>query len=405
MKTRGLVNLCFLLFVAVAFALPTVAGVPRWIEAFQSSPAAYGVGAPAQDTAARTTTVSGTLRFQVTPSVGGSQIRIRFSNETGTRPLKISAAGIALSAGNDGIASGTTFPVTFGGATSVTIPAGAPMLSDAIPLPIKAGRSLLISASLPEGIDLDSYGATGMWIAPGDQTQAAAMTNSGTVIGRPVVTGLSVLAAQHMPVIVALGDSITAGGRKTAAESHGWPERLAQRLNASGDKVAIVNAGIAGNRVLSDGYGQAALARLDRDVLRIDGLSTVIVFEGINDIGFPGRRQFATIQPDIRAEDLIAAYSQIVARVHARGGRVIGATLLPFEDAFYYTPAKEEMRRHVNAWIRSPGSFDSVVDLDAVMRDPDRPARLSPAFDSGDHLHPNAAGEQVIADAIDPRLF
>lgn len=380
----------------------------HWTEAFQSSPAAYGVNAPESwqtETAARLTPVKGTLRFQLTLSAGGSAIRLRLSNEAGTQALNIAAASVALANGTEGAATGPVLPVTFGGAPDSTLPPGAPLLSDALPLPVKPGTSLLVSLHVPDGLILDGYGATGMWIAPGDQTRAAALQGPTVVTGRPLVSGVAVLSAHKGPVIVTLGDSLTAGGRKTAGENHGWPEILSRRLMSVDRGASVVNAGIAGNRLLSDGYGQAALARLDRDVLRIDGLTHVLVLEGINDIGFPGRRQFGRVQPDIRTDELIAAYRQIAARVRARGGKVIAGTLLPFKGAFYYTDAKEEARQAVNCWIRTSGAFDAVVDFDAVMRDPTDPLRLNPAYDSGDHLHPNPAGEVAMGEAIDLELF
>jgi lysophospholipase L1-like esterase len=393
-----------LTLLATCLAAPSQAKSEQWLETFQSSPAAYGVHAPeawAKDMASRITTVSGTLRFQLAVSTGGSQVRIRFSNESGQRSLRISAASLALTTGFDGAAADAIMPVTFRGAASVTIPPGAPMLSDPVMLPVKAGDQLLVNTYLPEGIALDSYGATGMWTAPGDQTRNRVMMDAGMIIGRPVVSGVAVLSDQA-PLVVTLGDSLTAGGRKTPEELHGWPETLSKRLAGA---VAIVNAGIAGNRIVSDGYGESALARLDRDVLRMEGLTWVIILEGINDIGFQDRQQFGVLQPDIQVDDVIDGYRQIIARVHARGGKVMGATLLPFEGSFYYTPAKEEMRQYVNAWIRTSGAYDAVVDFDAVMRDPDSPLNLKPAFDSGDHLHPNLLGQQVMGDAIDLKGF
>jgi lysophospholipase L1-like esterase len=219
-------------------------------------------------------------------------------------------------------------------------------------------------------------------------------------------------------LVVAFGDSITDGDRSTVDADHNWPSDLIRRLGKTpkGSKVAVVNEGIAGNRLLSDGFfvsfGVSALARFDRDALALPHATHIVLLEGINDIGFPGAKlgeSYLADPADVRTpEDLIGAYCQLISRAHARGVKVIGATIAPFEGVDfpgYYSESKEALRQAVNKWIRTSGSFDGVIDFDAVLRDPDHPSRLLPRFASQDRLHPNDLGYQAMADAIDLALF
>ena len=206
-------------------------------------------------------------------------------------------------------------------------------------------------------------------------------------------------------VIVAFGDSITSGlGLRGATV---WTDVLARRLEASapGRRVSVVNRGISGNRLLRDTMGPAGLGRFDGDVLRQPGVSWITVLIGINDLGFAGAAE--PDDPPVTAAQLIDGYQQLVRKARARGVAIYGCTLLPFEGAAggYYTPEKEAVRAAVNAWIRTPGSFDGVIDFDRLMRDPSRPGRLLPAYDSGDHLHPSDRGQQTMGDAVDLELF
>ena len=219
-------------------------------------------------------------------------------------------------------------------------------------------------------------------------------------------------------LVVAFGDSIVDGDGSTIDADHNWPSDLVRRLGRTpeGSKLAVANEGIAGNRLLGEGpiasLGVNALARFDRDALAVPGVTHILLLEGINDIGFPGAKlgELSLADPaDVRTvEELIYAYRQLIFRAHARGVKLIGATLTPCEGVDipgYYSESKEATRQAVNKWIRTSGAFDGVIDFDAVLHDPDHSSRLFPRFASEDHLHPNDAGYQAMADAIDLALF
>jgi lysophospholipase L1-like esterase len=212
--------------------------------------------------------------------------------------------------------------------------------------------------------------------------------------------------------VVTLGDSITDGYRSKADGNHRWPDRLAERLAARSNAapVGVVNAGVSGNRILHDHpeelFGPSALARLDRDVLSTPGLRWVVLMEGINDIGHSTSARLP--EQDVSADQIIAGMKQIIARVHAHGAKIYGATLTPYEGTVfhgYYQPEGEAKREAVNAWIRSGGAFDAVIDFDAAVRDPAHPTRIRPDYDVDDHLHPNDAGYRAMGDAVDLKLF
>jgi lysophospholipase L1-like esterase len=221
---------------------------------------------------------------------------------------------------------------------------------------------------------------------------------------RAFLSGVEVERAARGPVIVAFGDSITDGTGSTNGADRRWPDRLAERLVAerATRSAAVVNAGIAGNRVLSDGaiamFGEGALARLDRDVLSVPGVTHMVVLEGVNDLGMGGAKPPS-------AEEMKAGYRQLMARARAQGIKVIGATILPYEGARYFHANGEAVRRELNAWIRSGGEFDGVIDFDAAVRDPAAPTRMRADLHAGDWLHPNDAGYRVMGDAVDLRVF
>lgn len=246
-------------------------------------------------------------------------------------------------------------------------------------------------------------------IAPGDQAGSVALRDSSPTTARLFLTGIEVEAPAASRTVVVIGDSITDGATASLDRDQRWTDHLAARLAPQG--VAVVNAGISGGRLLRDGMGEAALARFQRDVLDVPGVASVVVLVGINDISWPGTA-FARDQPRPSLAELQAGYRQLAERAHAHGVRIIGATLTPFAGALpgtplddYYSPDKDALRQQLNAWLREQAPFDAVIDLDAALRDPADPARLAPAFDSGDHLHPGDGGNRAMAEAVDLAVF
>jgi lysophospholipase L1-like esterase len=365
-----------------------------------------------------------TVRERVRVSIGGAQICIRFSNEYGSSPLLVGSATIASPTDPATVQPGSIHAVTFAGHNSVTIPAGAPVLSDPVAFPVAPGTEITISIYFPERVatpTLHSLALKRAVVSPhGDHTHAEKIEASATSESSILVTAVLVPAQPPQRLIVAFGDSVTDGDGSTADADRNWPSDLIRRLGKllEGSKVAVVNEGIAGNRLLSDGFavgagfavdfGVSALARFDRDVLALPGVTHVVLLEGLNDIGFPGAKLDGTYLADpsdvCTPQDLIDAYRQLISRAHAHGLKMIGATINPFEGVDlpgYYSESKEALRQAVNHWIRTSGSFDAVIDFDAVLRDPDHPNRLLPRFASEDHLHPNDLGYQAMADSID----
>ncbi|MES2604761.1 MAG: SGNH/GDSL hydrolase family protein, partial [Pseudomonadota bacterium] len=246
----------------------------------------------------------------------------------------------------------------------------------------------------------------------GDFTQAASLTGATLTTNMQFLTGVYVSTADDVSVLVAFGDSITDGTASTPHTYHSWPDYFAERVSTGngGRKIAVVNQGISGNQVLADGAGTSALTRFDRDVLSNPGVTHVVVLEGINDLGisglvFPGAN--APPGPLRTAADLIAGYRQLIARAHANGLKIYGATLTPFEGVApgYYSPAKDEIRLEINKWIRESGEYDGVIDFEAAVRNGTNPRIIRKEYDSGDHLHPGDAGYKAMADFIDPALF
>jgi lysophospholipase L1-like esterase len=350
-----------------------------------------------------------TLRETVRISVGGTQVRVQLSNRYGTTPLTIGAVRIAL-AGTEG----TTVPgsdrlLTFSGQASVTVPPGAPVLSDPVDFAVKPLTRLAVSTYFPVETPLATFhwgGQQTAYIGAGDTTRQARFAPTGKLAGRAFLTSVLVDARQEARTVIAFGDSITDGNGSTPDADRRWPDALAQRLAGRG--VAVINAGISGARLLQDKMGANALARFEQDVLAQPGSKTVIVMLGINDIGWPGS-PFAPHDPAMQPSAIIAGYQQLIALARLHHVRILGATLPPFEGALggtpfegHFSPAKEAVRQAVNRWIRQAGAFDAVIDADAILRDPACPQRLLPAFDSGDHLHPGDAGYAALAAAIDP---
>ena len=380
----------------------------NWVSTWTASPQAVWDADFTFDTKLPGELKDQTLRQVARISLGGERLRIVIANDYGKQPMRIGAARIALSAGGGAIVAGTDRAITFGGQASATVPPGAPLLSDPIELPTAALASLAISIYLPEPTPASTFhwdGVQTAWLAAGNQVAAERVDTSKPTTARMLVSAVEVDAPAHAGAVVVLGDSITDGNGATVDANARWPDYLAARLAPR--NTAVVNAGISGARLLSDQMGVNALARFERDVLGQPGVRSVIVLLGINDISWPGTA-FDPQGAAPSAESLIAGYRQLIARAHARGVRILGATLLPFECALagtplddYYQPQKDALRQQINLWIRTSGEFDAVIDVDSALKDPAQPARLLPEFDSGDHLHPGDRGNAAMADAVD----
>jgi lysophospholipase L1-like esterase len=361
-----------------------------------------------------------TIRQVMHLSAGGARLRIRLSNEYGGKPLTVGAATVALVRADGTVDKSSIRKLTFAGQTSVVIPAAAPLLSDPVELPVKALSDVSLSLYFPEDTGLCTCHQAalqdGFVSAAGDFT-AGDFPPAQTVVSRAFVAGVDV-EVPHGKTIVVLGDSISDGIGSAQNANHRWPDVLARRLNAGTGAWGVANEGISGNRILQDGAGQSALARFDRDVLAIPGVAYVIVFEGVNDLGLsygnitlppetPGGppRVLSGSGQKATSQALIAGYRQIIARAHARGIKVFGATIAPYEGAMYWSAEGESQRQAINEWIRRGGEFDAVLDFDAVFRDPDKPTHMAQAKQSGDFLHGSDAGYQAVGDSIDLRLF
>lgn len=344
-----------------------------------------------------------TVRQELFASSAASALRLRISNEAGSRPVRIGAVRLVLLDAAGAVKPGSERIVTFGGAAEAVAPANAPLLTDPIPVQVAAFERIVVSIYFPQA-STQPYHRLWLKVAAGDATVVWPMVGEKYLRHGAPVTLVEAKPVEARRVIVALGDSITEG--ITALNVYAsWPRRLGERLAAtqSGRQLAVVNAGISGNRVLREGTGQSALARFDRDVLSVPGVSEVILLEGINDIG--AYQRTGAEADAVTAAELITAYRQIIDRAHAHGLKIHGATLTPYEGAAYYGETGEAMRQAVNAWIRTSGAFDGVIDFEAAIRDPANPRRIRPDLDLGDHLHPNPAGYAVMGDAIDLTLF
>ena len=347
---------------------------------------------------------SNTLRQVVHVSIGGKKLRVRFSNVFGDAPVTMDAAHIALSAGDGAIKIETDKTLTFDGKTSVTIPAGEMIFSDPLDFDLAPQADVAVTIHFGETAD-DVTGHPGSratsYLQAGDSVSAPELAAAAKMEHWYILTGIDVEAENSSAAIVALGDSITDGRGSQPNKNNRWSDNLANRLQSNDDtkNVAVLNEGIGGNCVLRGGLGPTALSRFDRDVLEQSSVRWLIIFEGVNDIG--GSR--GTNSPV--AQNLISAFQKFIDEAHAKNIRVYGATITPVGSSFYDSPAHELARQTVNDWIRTSGKFDAVIDFDAAVRDPQNPTQLSPAANSVDHLHLGVKGYQMMADAIDLKLF
>ncbi len=394
------------------------AGPSRWVNTWTAMPQLTEPGnmPPPPFTQDKLVLADSTLRQTIRVSVGGQATRLRFSNAFGGAALPITEVSMALPAGAQAgvsaIQAGTARPVTFHGKSSVDIPVGAQVVSDPIDLPLAARTNLTVTVYLAKGQASDSITShpgsrTTSYLRAGNHVGAEDLPGATATNHWYFLSGAEVLTRSATGGVVVLGDSLSDGRGSTTNMNNRWPDQLLDRLQSNGTTagIAVLNQAAGGNRVLNDGLGPSALARLDRDVLAQSGVKSLIVFEGVNDIGTAEAAEGP--QREV-AEDLIAAYEQIIVRAHAQDIRVYGATLLPFGGNTGYDDAaghRETARQAVNQWIRTSRRFDAVIDFDAVTRDPANTRRLRPSVDEGDHLHLNPFGYKVLADAVPARLL
>jgi lysophospholipase L1-like esterase len=356
-----------------------------------------------------------TLRQVVHISSGGSRIRVRLSNAFGTAPLQIQMVHVAKPASvvNCRIDATTDKPLRFSGNTAVTIPPGADYLSDPIDYPVAPLTDLTVTMYL-ETPSLHQTGHiaahTTSCLGARNLISAADMPDAKKFQHWFYLAGVEVESPADAAAVVTLGDSITDGTGSTLNGNDRWPDVLSARLQAgaASRRWSVLNVGIGGNHMLTDGVGPNALARLDRDVLAQPGVRAVIVFEGVNDLGGWTRNgPISKEEHDVFVARLIASYEQVIERAHAAGLTVIGATILGYQGAANYHPDAANLAdwQRVNDWIRQPGHFDAVVDLDKATADPAHPGRMAPTTGSADNLHPGPAGYKMMGDAFPLSLF
>jgi lysophospholipase L1-like esterase len=375
----------------------------HWVGTWTAAPAPAEAGAISNQT----------LRMNPRVSIGGDRVRVRISNAYGTRPLLVGAAWLGLRDNGPAVVPDSHKRLTFGGAESSTIAAGAFIVSDPVAFELPPLADITVSVYLPGELTVSS-GITGRYarqtnyISPPGNFANSAVMPVGSITGEWFfVSGVDVLASPETGAVVALGDSLTDANISTIDAFCRWPDQLSRRLQARprGRPMGVMNQGLGGNRILHDIRGDSGLRRFDRDVLAQPGVTHVIVMLGTNDL----RNRWAKPEEEVNAEQMIAGMKQLAVRAHTRGIRIFGATLTGFENETFlpgaWTPEREKTRQAFNEWIREGGAFDAVVDFDRVLRDPEHPTSMLPIYDCGDHLHQSDLGYNKMGDAIDLSLF
>jgi lysophospholipase L1-like esterase len=403
----------------MAMSPAAVAAQVTWLGSFGHAPTAYNLSAPTtvtgRDGAVRSVPpnysplapypAATTVREVARSSAAARAFRIRFSNEFSNKELRLGEAHVALAAENGEIVPGSDHVLTFAAQHSAVIPVGAPLLSDPVDWAIPALTKLAVTVFYPDETVPPAHilFTLNAWAAPGNQSAARILADGVAARSGNHLSEVDIVPQAGGHTLVCLGDSITEGVASTVGVFRGWPDRLAERLqaNPSTRGWSVVNAGIGSNRLLHDTPSTSALSRFDRDVLSVPGVAKVIILLGINDIQYSRRNPAEAVS----ADEIIAALSQLVVRAHARGVEAIGATITAFDGSTSYSPEGEAARTKVNDWIRKDGVFDGVVDFDRATRDPLHPTQLLGAADSGGHLHPNDTGYAMMGDAIDLKLF
>ncbi len=390
-------------------ASATVPDGKGWIATWTASPAGQS-----PDTAQLQ---QATVREIVHVSSGGEVIRIRLSNAFGAQPLVIASAHAALRESGAQIVPGTDRQLTFSGEKLVIVAPGETVVSDGVALSVPAladlAVSLYVAGTTAQGT-AHPFALQTSYLGAGDQTSVEDMKVSGTISSWPFLTGVELADSATQPgaTIVAFGDSLTNGANSSPDSNRRWIDHLASRLTSQSVPTTIVNAGISGNRLLHDGtggvasmYGRSGVSRFETDALSVPGAKTVIVLLGINDIVQPG--SYLPTADVVSAAQITTGLRELADLAHARSLKIFFGTLMPFAgpNSAYFSPEKDAKRQAVNQWIRSQTASDGIIDFDLALRDPTQPNRLLPLYDSGDHLHPNDAGHQAMADAVDLSLL
>jgi lysophospholipase L1-like esterase len=375
----------------------------RWVGTWTTTPAPAESGAFANQT----------LRMNARVSLGGDTVRVRVSNAYGSRKLPVGAACVGVRDTASGVVPGSNKMLTFGGADTATIAAGAFVISDPVAFDLSPLADIAVSIYLPGEVPLN-FGITGRYARqtnyvspPGDFSGSTVMPIGRITDDWFFVSGIDVLASPDTGAVIALGDSLTDANISTPDAFCRWPDQLARRLQArrGGRPMGVMNQGLGGNRILHDIRGDSGLRRFDRDVIAQPGVTHAIVMLGTNDL----RNRWAKPEEEVTADQMIAGLKQLALRAQTAGIKIFGATLTPFENETFlpgaWTPEREKTRQAVNEWIREGGAFDAVVDFDMALRDPEHPARMLPIYDCGDHLHPSDLGYNKMGDAIDLSLF
>ncbi|MGO4700753.1 SGNH/GDSL hydrolase family protein [Dyella sp. 2RAB6] len=397
----------------LAMLLSAACVQPPWFATWYAAPQNYNILFPGS-TVPPLAISNQSIRQIVHTSHGGSLIRIKLSNVFGTTPVTFGEARVARSTGNGGINPATNRVLRFDGRSSVTLAPGEERWSDPVSLQVPTQANLAISLYVPLNTPVVTTHTIGMqtnYLASGNQAGAATMGNATTTgmyywlseVDASTAGGsggVTDLAAHPYKVVVAFGDSITDGYGSTFGANRRWPNDLDNRVQAAADdlgRVSVVNAAISGNRWIYDGVGPAAVTRFAHDVAGVSGATHVMILLGVNDIGL------GELYPpqNVSAGQIIAAMQATIAQAKASRIKIYLATLTPYNGASYYDAAGEMKREAVNAFVRSANGADGVLDFDRIVQDPSNPTTLLPAFDSGDHLHPNDAGYQAMANSID----
>ena len=397
-----------LLLAAILFALPVAFGEDQthWVGSWSASQQLV----EPQNSIPLADIRDATLRQIVHLSIGGTAIRLRLSNRFGATPLHFTSVHVSrpVSPASSKIAPESDTPARFSGASDVIIPPGAEYLSDPVEFQVAplSDVAITLHTDTPPADETGHPGSRATsYLVHGDFASALELANPKNTEHWYYIAGIDVLAPTDAGAIVVLGDSITDGHGVTTNGNDRWTDVLARRLeqNTETNRIAVLNQGIGGNHLLTDGLGPNALARLDHDVIAQPGVRYLIVLEGVNDLGLLSREgDMAPAEHQVLVRRMIAAYKQIIARAHTHNIKVIGGTLTPFNGSEYYHPAasNEVDRQAVNEWIRTPGHFDCAIDFDKAVRDPQHPDRFLPQFDGGDHLHPSVAGYAAMGEVI-----